>query len=742
MAAAFYLNVAVLGCEGSGKSSVVNALASGLVAEIGRQEGKRTTESIDAFELGNSDESSQKNSSSASDHVDPDPIKAIYNQVKLKNESLRSNDDEKKGDEDAVSNHYYMVPARKHPIAMWHGCRLTLMDTPSMDARVRSYCRQQWGSLDATIVVLDATKPVEDTQQIELLKFVQMTRDKMGRVPCFILWNKIKDAVQLTKEEQQMFQETHKLIETVFGKSPDQQLEHSTPNNNNYPVLVPTSTTSALLFDAGSGMSKEEFTKQVPLNWFDEIGRQECGADEWGPFSVEQKFDKMHALLQHNQTDNNDSTGGDNSADSFRGRLCRGSGFDKLVLAMEQRIGGHIQPAIAERALEHMMKNNDANPSHFLNHLEVFMEMHKALGKSTHQLRERCWEGYDKMAKAASDTFSTDYGEGLKDLVHVAYQLQSLQCLCSDEGHQEGMDKEWAKLIMGFLATINHHANTWDIKRWFSVEEKERRTSTTWRTLSPIDWHNLLESVLLLRCEPMFARCFGPEILVLEQHKSQLQGHLSRCSKGGRKNCSFGDHKSIHEVCKVELAATPGGRAIPLNKSHDRFVSLEIPRDFATAQNHFGHIIYLFCRSKDNHAARPLPSFWTTPVVEESSVVPVATVASKNANESAEPTTNLSSKKADESCGVTDPTFHSSVATNEADSSRPKKKGRATNDGAASSQPKKNVPTTVRSSAKSEADASQPKKKRRATSAGQAQSPPALRTSKRQRRTPQRIQLP
>lgn len=88
------------------------------------------------------------------------------------------------------------VLVKELPITMRDDCQLVLIEAPGLNSsnhgneESRSYFSNNWDSLDAAIVVVDAQEKADHKDQIEHLRLIRSFL-KEKEIPCFILCNKV-----------------------------------------------------------------------------------------------------------------------------------------------------------------------------------------------------------------------------------------------------------------------------------------------------------------------------------------------------------------------------------------------------------------------------------------------------------------------------------------------------------------------------------------------------------------------
>jgi signal recognition particle receptor subunit beta len=200
----FDIKIAVVGCESTGKSTVVNAICA---AECTQVNYRRTTEGINIFHLietpslespasiQDSDQHFDSRDSDSHDRKRPSEdiggsdkkrlklVETIFKRIKAKNV-------DNAGSGAGIST--FEVPVKELPITMRDDCRLCLVEAPGMNTsdNSRDYFSDNWDTFDAVVLVMDSQEKVDHRDQIENMEFIHKLLKKKN-IPCFILCNKV-----------------------------------------------------------------------------------------------------------------------------------------------------------------------------------------------------------------------------------------------------------------------------------------------------------------------------------------------------------------------------------------------------------------------------------------------------------------------------------------------------------------------------------------------------------------------
>jgi len=200
----FDINIVVLGCESTGKTTVVNALCGGEYSEANYG---RTTEGINIFRLSKvpekevmcidleEDASSKRSPSANLDETRCNKrsrnIELTFNKIKENNEALRQS--RKRGQESKFD-----IALNELPITMRNDAQLVITESPGLNVSkdinkdARAYIEDKWASFDAALLVMDARQSVDYDDQMESLSFVhKLCSSTKKEIPVFILCNKV-----------------------------------------------------------------------------------------------------------------------------------------------------------------------------------------------------------------------------------------------------------------------------------------------------------------------------------------------------------------------------------------------------------------------------------------------------------------------------------------------------------------------------------------------------------------------
>ena len=202
----FQLKVAVLGCESTGKSTVVNALCAAGCSEAS---WGRTTAGINTFRLftmpsakGNVATTSMVidlNESDGTKRSAPDQTEQSNKRIRtVQSICAKIKENNKDGTITSEGSATFDVPVAELPITMRADNQFVIVEAPGLNkskaesAQFRLHFEDQWDTLDAVIVVIDAQEKSDHADQEESLQFVFDLWKSKKQIPCFILCNKVR----------------------------------------------------------------------------------------------------------------------------------------------------------------------------------------------------------------------------------------------------------------------------------------------------------------------------------------------------------------------------------------------------------------------------------------------------------------------------------------------------------------------------------------------------------------------
>ncbi|CAB9499211.1 expressed unknown protein [Seminavis robusta] len=614
----FAINIAVLGCEDTGKSTVVNAICGAPVTEA---DFGRTTECINVFRLVQRVTDFVQEEGMGTDGVDEETThKRPRSPHKEEPQSLHAkrirstfktikdlNDEMKKGKSSDLTKEYeYTVPVAKLPITMRSDAQLHIIESPGLNVKnadnapVRAYFEQNWNSLDAVLVIIDAKHSADVAQQEESIRFVHNLLKTVKKIPCYFACNKVDNPDGLAgTEDEQKLEKTRKTVENIFGvgcrvQALETYLDDSCSQHHDvYPVFVPTSAKTAFLFRAGSAMTEADFNSTMRPERFYDIGARHFGLG-WRDMSQETKAAELCKIVK------------DESRSSDYLRL---SGFEKLLLALEKGIGGdRAQLGLIQRKLKAELSEADFASGNLEHTVRSIDDKLVLLNQPKDHLKEKLWASINSWKMNAIDAFKKDCM--LEKLAFAAQKLIEFQRFCGSsgdiwKGEIEKTKKELATLVKQMLVVVNNRAAEWSFEAWKDLYRKFVRSGgkqpggSGWSSLSPIDWQKLLNSILLLTSDE-FSCSFGHEIVLLQEHKARFEHYATWCPNCDELGCSCDETESLQNLATVTFkkGSNGGFKMHPSNEAKYAFlVRIRVPQDYKTSPKHFAHVPWLYCAS-------------------------------------------------------------------------------------------------------------------------------------------------
>ena len=418
----FDIIIGILGCESTGKSTVLNTLCGGEYTEA---KYGRTTEGINMFRLV---EAVGPSNLPTKDTILRDPgvkrplvssgeseptskrlrsMATSLSTIKENNEVLRQAD--RRGEVSSVN-----LTVDKLPIKMRDDAHLVIMESPGLNAgrkgneAARAYVETNWHKLDAAVLVMDARKSVDYDDQMENLVLLHRLCTTKKDIPIFILCNKVwtlfsrvielvritsliyscfflcqvDDPDNLGPEEEDKLKDVRGEVEKIWGVGCRKQaLEQllsvgCSKYEQVFPVFAPVSAKTAFLVRAGSSMSKEEF-KEMKLEYFHCTGQQEFGKKDWKKMSdMNTQHDAVYDRLLNNEEQ--------------RADLLRMSGFDKFLKALDKCVGGEqAQLSFIRKNYHREIKALNLSDGDILPKLRSMNNQRLTLGEAADSLKDK-----------------------------------------------------------------------------------------------------------------------------------------------------------------------------------------------------------------------------------------------------------------------------------------------------------------------------------------------------------------
>lgn len=191
------INIAVLGCEQTGKSTVVNAVCGVEVTEAGfkLERTDTSTECINIFRLVDVQgfaEEKKSGKNTIVDIGDEDNIEEAHLTAQCNAGRKASTQSS------SVETREHVIPVNELPITVRPDAQVCIMEWPGLNDRdtarhrqARTSVQDKWESLDVVLLVIDAQFSADHNEQKENLRFVHNLRKTVKNIPCIVVCNKV-----------------------------------------------------------------------------------------------------------------------------------------------------------------------------------------------------------------------------------------------------------------------------------------------------------------------------------------------------------------------------------------------------------------------------------------------------------------------------------------------------------------------------------------------------------------------
>lgn len=510
----------------------MNALLGDKYSEVSM---KRTTAGINQFQVVNT----TNHSSTTPPSLSPSSADEIHATIAKDNETLRT---QSQVEEKTFGIHL------EQPIIIGDvrpDTRLTLIDIPGMNEadsskKYKDYVASKWNTFDAVVVVMDAIQGVNTQEQVDLLQFVKENNEHLKRVPTVILCNKMDnptDANTITLVEEAR----DKAIE-IFGDGCKKEflerlLESAKENgggggggrkmrgeeHNHGPVFLPVSAKNAFMYRKLGNLTVETF-EETDQDLLNVLGKDEVGR-KWDKMTLPEKVNVIRDVV--------------NDPEQYKERLAE-TNFDNFLSILSYFIGdGDAQKKLlasqVDVALKLLPTAIEAAGSISDCIHEVFKKC-ESIGRPTDDLTGHFWNHYERCE-------STNIN-AVKKTVNPAPLAQSflelekyhdLAGLLQWPSEQSKAKARMNKLYSQQISLVVDKEKSWSLDKFLDAvrttprnkksNKKQRLVGAewkapnhvTWDNLSPMDWENVLSSILLPMGEMEVYKDFGIEKSKLEK---------------------------------------------------------------------------------------------------------------------------------------------------------------------------------------------------------------------------------
>lgn len=288
--------------------------------------------------------------------------------------------------------------------------------------------------------------------------------------------------------------------------------------------FIPISAMHAFIHQSASRMSIEAFSRFFDRELIDKIGRDQIGRRRFNVLSDEERIEETFAVITDPEV----------HIDALSE-----SNFDKFMTALADCVGGSAKQ---EKLIEHQMESilKSINPEtdstkpdevmiatklHFV--YQQFQTLRGTQEASTHFVKKLKTAFVEAYSVLESNSLRQLGALGPDGVNQVARPIEELLCFFkffNDIGVDECefVHCEMKAFVRSFISNLLAQAATrhCDMTNW-KISLKHDEDTSAWTTLSPVDWSNIFESILLLSYDRRFCEEFGREKIMLERVSRQ-----------------------------------------------------------------------------------------------------------------------------------------------------------------------------------------------------------------------------
>jgi hypothetical protein len=281
------------------------------------------------------------------------------------------------------------------------------------------------------------------------------------------------------------------------------------------PAFIPISAVHAFIRQSASLMSLEQF-RGFDKELIEKLGRDQIGRRRWNKLSEEEKIQETYEII---------------SDQSEYEEGLKESNFDKFMAVLEHFVGGEqVQRELIEKQIMTSMRAlRERWPGGIANHLYSVYKKRKALDGSAESSGTNMfgvphpdpevvfWESYKACEDSAFQQFT-----GPEDIHVLAEAMDELLCY-HKVSKQAGRDDDGEStvttmkaLIRRLIGVLMEKDATKMVLSSTQVASADPSESTSWSSLSALDWTMIWRSILLLSYDKYFCQVFGKEKILLE----------------------------------------------------------------------------------------------------------------------------------------------------------------------------------------------------------------------------------
>ncbi|GAX16056.1 hypothetical protein FisN_20Hh269 [Fistulifera solaris] len=612
------IQVALIGHVSVGKTTVLNALFRDKFGEVSM---KRTTAGINYFRIIPKQKNASKKPNGAKtakgsvDEIgkqwvdiasyDTKSAGAILKEITADNMAFRNSS--------AIHERFFDIELDEPLCDMRKDADLVVVDVPGINeasagSKYRDFVEKKWDTFDVVVLVMDGKQGVNTEEQLKLLQFVKNNQETKRRVSLIILLNKVDDPDD--EEQSVLVDESRKEAEKQFNCTLGKLLHNTQKSAKSKssiftPVLIPTSAMHAYFYCTASLMTFDQF-KKFDKDLIEKIGREEVGKFKWKTLSEDKKYQAVYeAVSEEGQ---------------YKERL-EATNFDKFLEALRDFIGDEsAQLKILQEQVRVSLKN--LSPKEGLaDQFESAYEKSKVVCMPATDLSNHFWVKYNDLEQRVIKDFV-----GPASICILSEAMNELKSFY-DIAHRASWEEDQQKALERMKGLVRHPLLPLLEKATACKNQMQEGAFTSksppiqWTHLSPLDWHTICSSFLLLSFNKTFCTTFGYEKMLVEMVKDRLSlSSLSFtycCSKvtwegqesngirnGGYTRC--GSCGSQHYKKQANIFAfdlNSNSELRPINKDvYASAFTQQIPTTISDPK-HWGHLAWVYCEVVESHTA-------------------------------------------------------------------------------------------------------------------------------------------
>ena len=606
------IKVALIGHVSVGKTTVLNALFRDKFGEVSM---KRTTAGINYFRIvpkrlkaNNASERVDKNGKTWSDVVSYDTKSAglILKEITADNKSFRNSSN--------IHEKFFDIELEELLCDMREDANLVVVDIPGINeagagSKYRDFVEQKWDTFDVVVLVMDGKQGVNTEEQLKLFQFVKNNQDKKRLAPLIILLNKVDDPDD--EEQALLIDESRKEAEKQFHCRLEELVQstsqHGRKKKSKFtPVLIPTSAMHAYFYRTASLMTFDQF-KKFDKELVEKIGREEVGKFKWKGLSPDKRYQAVYEAFS--------------GEGQYEERL-EATNFDKFLSALRDSIGDkQAQLKTLQEQVVVSLKNLSPAPG-LADQFESAYEKSKTVGMSATNLSNHFWTKYDELEKKVVADFGGP--NSISVLSEAMSELKSfceLAHLASWADDQKKALERMRGLIRRPLLFVFEKATECRDKVEAGVHIP-KSPPLQWSDLSPLDWHSICTSFLLLSYSKTFCSTFGREKMLMEIVKDSLSVSLLKCtyccdtftwesrdeygnlrsSGTSYSRCGKCGRQTSKPINIMSFTIDSQSELRPTNKNLFSNAFTQPPPTMLSDPKHWGHLAWMYCEVVDLHA--------------------------------------------------------------------------------------------------------------------------------------------